>query len=127
MAKPWDSNGEGSESTGKRKVSRLEAALANIGGQGGATSKQAKRMREYGFYVWARSINPDAPKGKRKKPTVKWIKDHFTKEQAGLILRELGYKRRRSSGIPKRPMAEIEKGSVYDEMYYAVHGRHPKK
>lgn len=85
-----------------------------------ATSKQARALKKHGFRIWARAANPNAPKGKIKAPTIKWMRENLTQAQAGLILSELGYKRKSSSQIAKRPMAEIDNkalmSSVKQEM-----------
>lgn len=104
MARPWDSKGEKDKDSSK----------------GGATTAQARRLRQSGFKIWARSVNPNAPKGKVKTPTMKWIKDNFSMAQAGLILRELGYGRQVKKSIPKRPMMEIDKQAVYGEINQSV-------
>lgn len=75
MIKPWDSKGKGTSSSGR---------------SGGCTARQARKLIAFGFVVWARTMNPEAPKGKVKKPTSRWLRDNISKEQASIILESLG-------------------------------------
>lgn len=87
-----------------------------------ATQRQARRLKELGFRVWARQINPAAPAGKRRKPTMKWIRENISIDQAGAIMRALGYDPKDKWKIkqPERPfletrdkqLAEISKESM---------------
>lgn len=99
MTKPWDSKGyKPKSSTGLDR----------------STARQAKAMLKHGFVVWARSINPNAPKGKIKRPSMKWIRDNISSAQAGLILRTLGYQREPSKEIERRTFMGVTYDSHYD-------------
>ncbi len=95
---------------------------------GGCTKKQAKALKERGFWVWAKRIDPEAKPKRRKRPSLKWIQSNISTEQAGVILRMMGYRKPKKNWktvLPKRQMVDMNFSSVYDEMYFAVHGRLP--
>lgn len=64
-----------------QKVTAAQNRASNGGSAKPATKKQAKAMLALGFKV---KIN-----GKTKKPTLKYITEHYTIARAGLILRHL--------------------------------------
>lgn len=97
----------------KRDKSRLKQALNSIdGGKGGATKEQAKALKQEGFRVFARRINPNAAVGKMKSPTMRWIQQNLSAEQAGLILRAMRGKAPAEAWetkIPARPFLQVDK------------------
>ena len=97
----------------KRSKSRVKQALDSIeGGKGGATKEQAKALKQEGFKVFARRINPKAPVGKMKSPTLRWVQQNLSAEQAGLILRAMRGKapaQTWETKIPARPFLQIDK------------------
>lgn len=76
-----------------------------------ATRAQAKALKEEGFRVFARRLNPQAPIGKLRKPTQKWICDNLSNEQAGAILRQMRGEPKASweTKLPARPFAQVDK------------------
>lgn len=96
---------------GKNK-SRLTQALNAIdGGQSGASRAQARALKNEGFKVFARRLNPQAPVGKLRKPTMKWIQANLSAEQAGLILRQMrGTAPAQSweTELPARPFTQVD-------------------
>ncbi|AUI87698.1 hypothetical protein BS333_14930 [Vibrio azureus] len=76
-----------------------------------ATQKLAKALKAEGFKVFARRLNPNAPAGKLRKPTLKWIREHLSNEQAGLILRQLRGKPTSSweTVLPARPFVTVDR------------------
>ncbi|CAE6928953.1 hypothetical protein ACOMICROBIO_GDFFDHBD_02471 [Vibrio sp. B1REV9] len=103
----------------KKNKARLNQALKEIeGGEGGATKAQAKALREEGFKVFARRLNPKAPVGKLRKPTQKWIRDNLTQEQAGLILRVMRGAPKESweTELPARPFTQVDKRKANDAL-----------
>lgn len=78
----------------------------------GATKEQAKALKQEGFKVFARRINPKAQVGKMKSPTMRWIQQHLSAEQAGLILRTMRGKAPAEAWetkTPARPFLQIDK------------------
>lgn len=76
-----------------------------------ASHSQAKALKEEGFKVFARRLNPQAPIGKLRKPTMKWIRNNLSAKQAGLILRQMrGDKPIQSweTVVPARPFTQID-------------------
>ncbi|WP_162629296.1 phage virion morphogenesis protein [Moritella yayanosii] len=65
------------------------------------TRLQAKRLRELGYTIAAKR------KGKRKKPSIKWIIESLTTGQAGLIIRNLKSKDTQSSWEVKLPERQL--------------------
>ncbi|MCJ8269340.1 MAG: phage virion morphogenesis protein [Psychrosphaera sp.] len=65
------------------------------------TRLQAKRLRELGYTIAAKR------KGKRKKPSIKWIIESLTTGQAGLIIRSLKSKDTQSSWEVKLPERQL--------------------
>lgn len=94
---------------------------------GGCTKQQARRLKDMGYWVWAKRIDPNLKSRRRKRPGIKWIQGNISAEQAGVILRMMGYrpKKKWKTVLPKRQMVDMKFSSVYDEMYFAVHGRLP--
>ncbi|RZV17346.1 hypothetical protein EOJ41_15160 [Vibrio alginolyticus] len=102
-----------------KSKSRLKQALKDIGGgEGGATRAQAKALKEEGFKVFARRINPNAPIGKLRKPSQKWIRDNLSQEQAGLILRQMrgAPKESWTTELPARPFTQVDKQKARDSL-----------
>ncbi len=62
------------------------------------TRKQAKMLRDMGFTVWARRLDPNAKQGKRRKPPIKWIVDNVSVKE---FRRWLG--KARDEGQMKQP------------------------
>lgn len=61
--------------------------------QEGCSRAQAKTLKALGYEVYARRINPNAPRGKKRVPTIKWMVENFTAEEVrGAFgeLRDLG-------------------------------------
>ena len=59
----------------------------------GCTRAQAKTLKALGYKIYARRMTPNAPRGKRKVPTVKFMVEHFAYEEvqgAFAALREAG-------------------------------------
>ncbi|MDN3697012.1 hypothetical protein QWY97_06565 [Vibrio cortegadensis] len=96
-----------------KNKSRLAQALNAIeGGKGGASRAQAKALKDEGFKVFARRLNPQAPIGKLRKPTMKWIQANLSAEQAGLILRQMRGNAPTQSWetkVPARPFTQVDK------------------
>ena len=65
------------------------------------TRLQAKRLRELGYTIAAKR------KGKRKKPSLKWIVENLTQGQAGVIIRSLKDKAAQSSWEVKLPERQL--------------------
>ncbi|YCO01549.1 hypothetical protein ACB087_01240 [Vibrio sp. VNB-15] len=76
-----------------------------------ATKAQARALKLAGFRVWARTINPSAPVGKLRKPTLRWIVERLSIEQAGLILRQLRGEPKSSwvVALPARPFTQVDR------------------
>jgi len=66
-----------------------------------STRLQAKRLREIGYTIAAKR------KGKRKKPTLKWINENMTMGHAGLIIRMMKNKKSQSSWEVKLPERQL--------------------
>ena len=49
--------------------------------QEGCSRSQAKTLKALGYKIYARRMNPNAPRGKRKVPSIKFMVDNFTKEE----------------------------------------------
>lgn len=47
----------------------------------GCSRAEAKALKALGYEVYARRINANAPKGKKKVPTVKWMVDNFHEQE----------------------------------------------
>lgn len=95
-----------------KNKSRLQQALKEIGGgHGGATRAQAKALKDEGFRVFARRINPNAPIGKLRKPSMRWVQNNLSQEQAGLILRQMRGAPKESweTVLPARPFTQVDK------------------
>ena len=89
---------------------------------GTASERQARMLKEYGFTVWARRINPNAPKGKIRKPSIAWIKKNVGAVEAGVALRMLGYRRKKQADMPERPMVGEPTKSLYEEAMEKTYG-----
>ena len=95
-----------------------------------ATRDQAKALKAAGFKVWARAINPGAPVGKLKRPTLKWIVENLSVEKAGFILRTLRNTDPKQSWnvkLPRRPFAEVNKNDVHEEMVKSLNQSNRRK
>lgn len=80
--------------------------------KGGATKEQARALKEEGFKVFARRINPNAQAGKMKSPTMRWIQHNLSAEQAGFILRDMRGQAPTASWetvLAPRPFLQVDK------------------
>lgn len=92
-------------SKGKKVTQTKNGNTDNLNSASGyCTRKQAKRLRELGYTVWARRINPDASAKRRKRPTIAWMTKNLKQKEAGLLFRTL----KEQAGITKKGSWIIE-------------------
>lgn len=68
-------------SKGGSRVVNANKAHYKKAKQTGCSRAQAKTLKALGYTIYARRMNPNAPRGKRKVPTVKFMVEHFTHEE----------------------------------------------
>lgn len=72
----------------------------------GCSRAEAKALKALGYEIYARRMNPNAPRGKKKVPTVKWMVDNLhEKEVTGAfkILRDAGKMKSKENWTVKTP------------------------
>lgn len=89
-----------------------------------ATMHQALRLYEMGFRVWARRLNPSAPKGKLRRPSKRWIESNISEQQAGMLIRMMTGQAA-TSWINKLPIRRLlddpnQNPERYNQLYKAM-------
>lgn len=76
-------------STGSTRRVHAQNNVQRKSEQKGCSREQAKTLKALGYKVYARRMNPGAPRGKKRVPTVKFMVDNFAAEEVRGAFAEL--------------------------------------